>query len=211
MKKQIIFTLIFGLFFMSCKAQYDVKKRDLKAMKMARKEAKKMKKEGWNVAPGSLPIEKALEQSWAMQLDIEEESGTPKWIFADGNAVAESKSAADLQALELGKLNLAGQLETEVAALIEASIANQQLSREEAASVTKVVAGSKNMIKNTITSVRPIYKVYRDVGKKNVEVQLKIAYNRDDAFNSAKQVVRKRLEEETTIIHEKLDNLLDLK
>ena len=145
-----------------------------------------------------------------MLLDYNEE-GKKKYLDADGNAVAESKSAADLQALELAKLNLAGQIETQVAALIEASVANQQLTREEAASVTKVVAGSKNMIKNVINEVDPVYKVYREVGRKNVEVQLKIFYDRDNAMNGAKKVIRNKLEEETNIIHEKLDNILDLK
>ena len=190
--------------------QPDLKKKDLKAMKEARKQGKKMKKDGWDVAPGALPLEKSLERSWAMLLDYNEE-GKKKYLDADGNAVAESKSAADLQALELAKLNLAGQIETQVAALIEASVANQQLTREEAASVTKVVAGSKNMIKNVINEVDPVYKVYREVGRKNVEVQLKIFYDRDNAMNGAKKVIRNKLEEETNIIHEKLDNILDLK
>jgi len=169
-----------------------------------------MKKDGWNVAPGALPLEKSLERSWSMLLDYDEE-GKKKFLDADGNAVAESKSAADLQALELAKLNLAGQIETQVAALVEASVANQQLTREEAASVTKVVAGSKNMIKNVINEVDPVYKVYREVGRKNVEVQLKIFYDRENAMNGAKKIIKNKLEEETNIIHEKLDNILDLK
>ncbi len=214
MKRQFIllFSILLTLSFanLSCAQRSGLKKRDIRAMKQARKEARKMKKDGWDVAPGSLPIDKALERSWAMQLDFDEE-GKKKFLDADGNAVAESKSAADLQALELAKLNLAGQIETQVAALVEASVANQQLSREEAASVTKVVAGSKNMIKNVINEVDPVYKVYRDVGRKNVEVQLKIFYDRENAMNGAKKVLRNKLAEETNIIHEKLDNILDLK
>jgi len=214
MKKSVIYLTALALFFASCASnnlsQSNIKNSDLKAIKEARKEAKQMSKDGWDVAPGSLPLEKALEKSWAMQLETDDK-GFRKYIDADGNAVAETKSAADIQALELAKLNLAGQLETEIAALIEASVANQQLTREEASSVTKVVAASKNMIKSTIGNVIPAYKVYREVGDSNMEVQLKIFYNREVAMNNAKQVVRKRLEEETTILHDKLDNVLDLK
>ncbi|MEM1137178.1 MAG: hypothetical protein AAGI07_15170 [Bacteroidota bacterium] len=214
MKKQFILILSvllsLGIVNISLAQQKKLKKKDLKAMKEARKQGKKMKKSGWDVAPGSLPLEKSLERSWSMLLDYDEE-GKKKFLDADGNAVAESKSAADLQALELAKLNLAGQIETQVAALVEASVANQQLSREEAASVTKVVAGSKNMIKNVINEVDPVYKVYRDVGRKNVEVQLKIFYDRENAMNGAKKIIRNKLQEETNIIHEKLDNILDLK
>jgi len=214
MKKQFIllFSILFslGVVNISFAQQPKLKKKDVKAMKQARKEGKKMKKDGWNVAPGALPLEKSLERSWSMLLDYDEE-GKKKFLDADGNAVAESKSAADLQALELAKLNLAGQIETQVAALVEASVANQQLTREEAASVTKVVAGSKNMIKNVINEVDPVYKVYREVGRKNVEVQLKIFYDRENAMNGAKKIIKNKLEEETNIIHEKLDNILDLK
>jgi hypothetical protein len=215
MKKQFIvllsaFLVIFFAGVSSAQKSSNLKNRDLRAIKEANKQAKSMKKQGWAVAPGSLPMEKAFEQSWSMLLE-RDEKGNKKYLDADGNAVAESRSAADLQALELAKLNLAGQLETQIAALIETSVANQQLNREEAASVTKVVAASKNMIKNTIGNVDPVYKVYRNVGKSNVEVQLKIFYNFDRAMNSAKQVVRNKLQEETNILHEKLDNILDLK
>jgi hypothetical protein len=210
MKKAIILIMSAVMVFAAGAFAQDLKNKDLKAIKEAKKQAKKMSKEGWAVAPGSLPMEKAFEQSWSMLLERDDE-GNKKYIDADGNAVAETKSAADLQALEFAKLNLAGQLETQIAALIEASIANQQLTREEAASVTKVVAASKNMIKNTIGNVDPVYKVYREVGKSNMEVQLKIFYNYDRALNGAKDVVRKKLAEETTILHEKLDNILDLK
>lgn len=211
MKKQFSF-LLFALFiigFSTVNAQVKVKSKDLKAMKEAKKQAKKLKKEGWNVAPGALPLEKSLESSWSMLLDRDDE-GLKKFLDADGNAVAETKTAADMQALEMAKLNLAGQLETEIAALVEGSIANEQLTREEAASVTKVITGSKNLIATTIKRVDPVYKVYRNVGKNNVEVQLKLFYNQAMALNTAKQTLRNKLSEETEIIHEKLDKMLKL-
>ena len=40
-----------------------------KATKAARKEAKKLKKEGWTTAPGALPIEKQLDKSYLMQYE----------------------------------------------------------------------------------------------------------------------------------------------
>ena len=211
MKKQFTFLMaaLLLLGISTAKAQFEVKTKDLKAIKQAKKEAKKFKKQGWNVAPGALPLEKSLETSWGMLLERDDE-GVKKYLDADGNAVAESKTAADLQALEMAKLNLAGQLETEIAALVEGSIANEQLTREEAASITKVVAGSKNLIATTIKRVDPVYKVYRNVGKSNVEVQLKLFYNLNTAMYSAKQTLRKKLEDETDIIHDKLDKVLQL-
>jgi len=211
MKNKFTFALLAFLLIgaATANAQFKLKSKDLKAIKEAKKQAKKLKKEGWNVAPGALPLEKSLESSWSMLLQRDDE-GIKKFLDADGNAVAETKTAADMQALEMAKLNLAGQIETEIAALVEGSIANEQLTREEAASVTKVITGSKQLIATTIKRVDPVYKVYRNVGKDNVEVQLKLFYNLDAALNTAKQTLRNKLADETDIIHDKLDKILEL-
>ena len=51
----------------------------------------------------------------------------------------ENYDAAKMQALELAKQNLAGQIQTEVTALIENTVANKQLQAEEAASVVQSI------------------------------------------------------------------------
>lgn len=42
-----------------------------KASKAARKDAKKLSKEGWQTAPGALPLEKQLDKSYMMQMEDE--------------------------------------------------------------------------------------------------------------------------------------------
>ncbi len=76
--------------------------------------------------------------------------------MATGNSIGETQTAAKLQAMETAKLELAGQINTQIAALIENSIANQQLNNEEAASVTKTVAASKNLIAQEIGQLLPM-------------------------------------------------------
>ena len=46
-----------------------------------------------------------------------DDNGNPRYIYADGNAVAETKSAAEMQAMELGKLQLAGMLQSKINSL----------------------------------------------------------------------------------------------
>ena len=46
-----------------------------KASKAARKEAKRLKKEGWTTAPGALPLEKQLDKSYLMQYQFDEIDG----------------------------------------------------------------------------------------------------------------------------------------
>lgn len=178
-----------------------------KATKEARKEAKKLKKEGYKVNPGSLPLEKQLEKAWMKQYEDDDE-GYPKYFVSDGQAVGETQTAAKLQAIEMAKLNLAGQIETRVAALIEGSVGNKQLNNEEAASVTQVVAGSKSFIAQEIGRVITLVEIYRPV-KKNVEIWVKIGYNSEMAVESAKKAVRQQLEEQTKLAHDKIDSLMD--
>lgn len=178
-----------------------------KAMKGARKEAKAYKKAGYYVAPGAIMIDKQLENAWMTQYEVNE-NGEPKYIVATGNSVAETQTAAKLQATETAKLELAGQISTQIAALIENSIANQQLNNEDAASITKTVAASKNLIAQELGRVMPLVEIYKKIGT-NVEANVRLAYNVDTAYDVAKKVIRKSLEEETKIAHEKLEGLMN--
>lgn len=178
-----------------------------KAVKEARKEAKKFKKQGYTVAPGALPMEKQIETAWMRQYETDED-GYPMYIVASGNSVANTQSAAKLQSTELAKLELAGSISTQVGALIENSIANQQLNAEEAASVTKTVAASKNIIAQELGRTLPLFEIYRTLDNKNVEVNVRMAYNSKKAMEVAQRTLSKQLEEETDIAHDKLEKLL---
>lgn len=178
-----------------------------KAVKEARKEAKSFKKQGYHVSPGALPMEKQIETAWIRQYEYDED-GYPLYIVASGNSVANTQSAAKLQATELAKLELAGSISTQVAALIESSIANQQFNAEEAASVTKTVAASKNIIAQELGRTLPLFEIYRTLKNKNVEVFVRMAYNSQKANDIARKAITKKLEEETDIAHDKLEKLM---
>ncbi len=96
-----------------------------------------------------------------------------------------------------------------MAAIIESSIANQQLSADDAASITKTVAASKNIIAQELGRVITLFEIYRKVGKDNIESNVRMAYNTEMAMEIGKKIIRKKLEEETTILHEKLDKILN--
>lgn len=179
-----------------------------RTMKMARKEAKKFKKKGFYVPPGALPMQVQLENAWKKQMLVDDD-GFPKFIVATGNSVAESQTAAKIQATETAKLELAGTITTNVAALIENNIANQQLNLEDATSVTKTVAASKNIIAQELGRVLPLFEVYKKIGKENIEADIRLAYDSDTAYEIAKKVIRQSLEEQTEIMQEKLDKLMD--
>ena len=178
-----------------------------KATKAARKEAKKLQKEGWTTAPGALPLEKQLDKSYIMQYEYDEEM-FPKYIMGEAMSIGGNYDAAKMQALELAKQNLAGQIQTEVTALIENTVANEQLGTEQAESITRSVMASKNLISQSIGRTITVMEVYRTLSNKNKEVLVRIAYNSNMAKKAAKKAIKEDLEKKGDDLHEKLDELL---
>jgi len=203
-----VFCVVFSLSSYSQSTKKELgKEMKSKAIKEARKEAKKLTKDGWYVPPGSLPLDKLIENAWMKQLEMKED-GSVRYIFADGNGVAESKSAAELQAIELGKLLLAGQIETQMNALISANVGNAQLTTEEAASVTEVVASAKNIIATELGYVNPSFKLYKDIKKGTIEVQSRLFYDTEQSLQIAKKVVREEIKNKLKLNEEKLEKLM---
>lgn len=178
-----------------------------KATKTARKAAKRLAKEGWTTTPGALPLEKQLDKSYLMQMEYDENM-FPKYLMGEAMSISENYDAARLQAMELAKQSLAGQIQTEVTALIENTLSNKQLAAEEAASVTQIISAGKNLISQSIGRVLTVVEMYRVLGNKNKEVSLRIAYNAEMAKQAAKKAVRQELEKKGDDLHKKLDELL---
>ncbi|MDE5849572.1 MAG: hypothetical protein K2H38_05475 [Muribaculaceae bacterium] len=188
-------------------AKASKKELNEKSTKSAQKEAKKLSKEGWKTAPGALPLDKQLDKSYMMQYQFDAD-GFPEFIMAEAMSTGGNYDAAKLQALELAKQNLAGQIQTEVTALIENTVANEQMDQGEAASVARSVMASKNLISQSIGRVLPVVEVYRDLKNNNKEVLVRVAYSQKMAKAAAKNAVKKELEERGDALHEKLDQLL---
>lgn len=200
-----------GLFSFAQKTEKEIKKDiSSKSIKLARKEAKKLKKEGWDVVPGSLPLEKVLEKSF-IKSEEETAKGGKKYIFADGNAVGETKTAAEIQALTVAKLALASQVESNVNALLSANLANQQLNNEDAASITQTLANSKELISAQLGYVEPFFKIYRiPANPKNSEVQIRIFYDVEQSLQIAKKVIQKELKDKLKINEEQLNKMMGI-
>ncbi len=184
-------------------------KKELSARvdKATKKEAKRLAKEGWVVSPGALPLEKQLQRSYEMEYQYDD-LGFPKYIMANAQSIAENYDAAKTTATSLAITNLAGQIQTEVTALIENTVANKQLSAEDAASISETVMASQNLISQSIGRTITIVECYRVLPNKNREVMVRIAYNGEMAKEAAKKAVREELEKKGDKLRERLDKLL---
>lgn len=178
-----------------------------KASKTARKEAKRLKKEGWTVIPSALPLEKQLDKAYMMQYEYDENM-YPKYIIGEAMSIGENYDAAKMQAFELAKQNLAGQIQTEVTALVENTVANEQLAAEKASSITRSIMAAKNLISQSLGRTIIVMEAYRTLPDKNKEVLLRIAYSGDAARAVAKKAIREDLKQKGDDLHKNLDELL---
>ena len=87
-------------------------------------------------------------------------------------------------------------------------MANSQLEAEEAATVTKSVLASKNLISQSVGRTITVVELFRTLSNKNKEVLVRIAYNGDMAKAVAKKAVKQQLEQQGNELHNKLDSLL---
>ncbi len=179
-----------------------------KAVKTARKEAKRLKKQGFYIPPGALPMDKQLEKAYIRQYEMTDD-GWEKYITGNAMSIGGTKIASKNQAIEAAKLELAGKLETRIAGLIENSIANEQITQEEAVSLTKTVTASKNIISQKLGRIAVLFEAYRDHGE-NTESTIMIATSYDLALNAAKETLRQELRDDAEELHKKLDKIFDL-
>lgn len=184
-------------------------KKDLdeRASADARKEAKRLTKAGWVVSPGALPLEKQLNNAYLSEMEYDENL-FPKYIVATAQSVGENYDAAKTAAMSLAITNLAGQIQTEVTALLENTVANKQLGQEEAASISETVMSSKNLISQSIGRTIVLVECYRVLENKNREVLVRIAYSGDQARAALQQALRNELEKKGGNLHQQLDTVL---
>lgn len=188
--KYIFIVLLFSFMHFECKTSQKktvnpkviASKKKFIFVKVSRdvkKEAKRYLVEGWSVFPGNPPINFQLDLAFRRQTEVDQE-GFPQWIIANGSSIAQTQSAAEMQATELAKNRLVGLVETNMRSVIESDVSNNQLSAQDAVSLTKTIEVSANRVSKRLGRVQPLFKVIRTVKPSgNTEVQILIGYNYD--------------------------------
>ena len=177
--------------------------------RLAAKEAKKLEKEVWMIRPGSLPLEQQLLKSYELQSKTDEDL-YPLYIMGEATSVGENYDAAKTAAISLALNNLAGQIQTELTALIENTVVNKQLTAEEAVSISETVMTSKSLISQSLGRTMPVMECYRLNSKKNTEVLVRIAYSQKKAKAQALKAVKEEMERKGEKVNEQLDKILGL-
>ena len=130
--------------------------------------------------------------------------------MGEATSVGENYDAAKTSALSLAMTNLAGQIQTELTALIENTVVNKQLTEEEAVSISETVMSSKTLISQSLGRTMPVVECYRLNSKKNTEVLVRIAYSEQKAKAQAMKIVREELERKGVKVSEQLEKILGM-
>ena len=183
------------------------KQLNARVAKTTKDAMKTFKKEGWKVAVGALPLEKQLDRTYNMLYEFEA-ADLPRYIMGEATAISTNYDAAKMQALELAKINLAGMMQTEITALVESTVSNQQISSTDAVALTESVMSSKNLISQSLGRVIPVIECYRTSKNGMTEVRVQIAYSYKAAAEAAKSAMKADLEKKGQNLHEQLDKVL---
>lgn len=156
----------------------------IKASKTAKKQAKVYQKQGWEIAPGAIPMERQLDRSYLMEFDTDLDMQS-KYAFGETISTGQFYDAAKLQASELAKSDLVGKISSEITRLVETQIKTKQLPEEQAQSVAAATEKSKSLVIQRLGAITPVLEFHRKLKNGNVEVMIRYAYNRERAVNQA--------------------------
>ena len=164
-------------------------------LKNARKEAKKMAKEGWQILPGALPLENQLFKAYVMQ---EEKTAydVPKYFWGSGTSTGQNIDAAKMQAIEMAIQDLAATIHKEVTIEVDNTTANEQLPQDQAASVTKSVRSSRSFVEQSIGRTTPIVEAIKYLPNGNKVMLINLFCDAGSVMAKAIQKIREKLEQE---------------
>ena len=166
-----------------------------KASKDARKEAKRLQKEGWQAFPGGLPMDKQVDRVY-MYLESFDDDLNPQYVDGSGTATGESYAAAQAQATELARIELASKIGSEATGIIDNMLGNKMLANDQAASVTTYLSENKTIFSQKLGRVQTPLQLRRELKNKNKEVTVRLVAKRSDLQEIAKQAIREQLEKD---------------
>ena len=209
MKKSIVLFILSVFTLGAAISTVNAQTVDMKQVqKEAKKEAKRLTKEGWQVSPGDLSLQRQLESMYAKKFE-RDKAGYEMFIIGRSQPVAQTMDAARIQAGTLSRLDIAEQISSQITGLVEASVGNKQISESEAVSVTQVIGKAKELISAKLGRTIPLVRCYRKLPNGNVEYLEQVGYPSTAALEKAKEVIREQLEKELSELSKKIDKVFE--
>ena len=200
LKKVMMLIALTGFIGMPVSAQL-TEKQEKQITKEAKKEAKKLKKEGWQVPAGAFSMERQLTKAYMLQEETDADYH-PKYIIGQGISGGSFYDAAKMQAVELAKAELAGNIATDLTTLVNLKLGNQQISADKASSASEIIQKGKSLVSQKLGSTIPLIELFRTKGDGSVEVQIRLAYDKKKGIKDALDAIDSELEAEGVSLEE---------
>lgn len=179
--------------------EINMKLLNAKPSKDARKQEKKLKKEGWMVPAGSKTIAKQITEAQLMGEELmADENGNPtkRYILRSAQSVAGTYNTGMAAARANAQVELAAMLETKLAAAMETKLDNSQSSSITAVTVDKFHERAKSIIDASLTNTVTVLAIYRTTMQNNFEVQVQVAFDKKELSARLKRKLQTELEQE---------------
>lgn len=176
-----------------------MKMLNAKPSKSAKKEAKELKNNNWQVPAGSLSIEQQITQSqlYQQEFTVNDNGETIKrFIVHPAMQTSGSYNAGYAAARAAAQTEIAGMLKTQLTAAMKNKLDNAQNSAVTATTVDKFNQRAGSIIDGTLTNAIPVVAIYRVLPNNNYQVQVTIALDKKEWMARIKQNMQKELEVE---------------
>lgn len=170
-----------------------------KISKDAKKQAKEYKKDGWTVPAGELSMERQINKSliYAEVLMTNEEGGiTQRYVQQPGNSTAGTYNTAYAAARAAAMTGLASLIETKLASAWNQGFDNNQKDAVSATTNDKFHERSMAIVNQSITNAIPVLTIYRVLPNNNYQVQVRLAFDKQELTARLKRNLKKELEME---------------
>lgn len=187
------------------------KMANMKPTKDAKKQAKKLHAEGWTIPAGEKNIELQISTSqyYAEELMLDEDGNrTKRYIQQNGISTSGSYNTGYAAARMNAQVEIAAMIRTQIASAMQSKLDNSQSSEISAVTVDKFNERSKAIVDETLTNSIPVIAMYRRLANNNVEVQVRLAFDKKELMARLHRNLKKELENEGDELKAIVDDII---
>ena len=179
---------------------FNKKVLNAKPTKAAKQQAKELKKEGWTIPAGESSIEQQVTKSLLYGEELmatEEGFNTKRFIMGSGRQTSGSYNVGYAAARTNAMTEVASLIKTQLVSSITMKQDNSQTSSIAAVTIDKFNQKIDAIVDQTLTDGIPMVSIYRQLPNGNLDVQVRLAFDKKEILSRMKKSMQQELEKES--------------
>lgn len=189
--------------------EINMKLANLKPTKEAKKQAKVLTRQGWEVPAGQPSIERQITKMQLYQAELMTDGNgnpTTRYITHSAQQTAGTYNAGYAAARATAQAEVASTIKTSIISTLDMSLGNNQSDAATAASVDVLKTNTKMIVDEVLTGSIPLLVAYRRLPNNNFEVQFGLAYDKMELRSRLKNKLLKELGDDSEAL---VDGMVD--